>query len=244
MEFNETEALRNEIRLLRRELARQSEESVKKGRELSDTLANLDADNMPAVAKLIREAENGIAGLTVAVGDQEESISGIARYVDPESGFTAQASESLVASINGSSYSLDADRINFNGYTVFARTEDLENGLTVINGSCITTGELNTELLKVDGNGYALIPKLCTKSIYSGDDNSLAVISYGDINLTSLSGNINLVGSAFYSGSEIAVKDDLPPDFTDDIRQMQSALNDLIDRCAALEARVSALEGV
>ena len=50
---------------------------------------------------------------------------------------------------NGSSISLDADYINFDGFTTFVKTDEALAGTTSINGACIQTGTLTAEQIDV-----------------------------------------------------------------------------------------------
>ena len=50
---------------------------------------------------------------------------------------------------NGSSISLDADYINFDGFTTFVKTDEAFAGKTSINGACIQTGTLTAEQIDV-----------------------------------------------------------------------------------------------
>ena len=219
-----------EIVAIKKQLEALTNESIKNRRNTEDALLNLDFDNMPSVRKRIDAinswqltVDNGegaasVASILAQAYADSSSISLMAYYVDPYDGITSHAAASLVASINGSEFNVEADRIDFTGFTTFALADDLDDyaplsglsgGTTTINGNCITAGVIDTALLKVDGYGYSSIPNLHTQNIASGDDNSLSLYSYMDIDITAANGDVYLSNPTYYNYSEIATLADL-----------------------------------
>ena len=107
-------------------------------------------DNKAAIQDVVSwHGENGDSLVTFMqeAGDNFASASQVAQIVDKDGNINAA---SVVTAVNesGSSVTIDADHINFTGFTTFVRPDDLSiSNATTINGDNITTGTISS-------NGY------------------------------------------------------------------------------------------
>lgn len=135
-----------------------------------------------SVSAEVTNVKGDVANLTIRVGNNETSLqtvttwkstveedvskiaaieqktndntSSIALVVSEKDGEEVVNTASIVTAINddGSSISLNADKINFEGFTTFVRPSDIgEGGTTSIDGANIKTGTISAERLDLTG---------------------------------------------------------------------------------------------
>ena len=100
----------------------------------TQTVVEWHGQNVDAIATTIQRAS-----------DAEAYIGQVASVKNPDG--TVNAIASIVAEVNkdSSSVSIDADKINFTGFTTFVRPGELStSGATTINGNNITTGTISS----------------------------------------------------------------------------------------------------
>lgn len=166
-------------------------------KELEYSLYNLDEENFnevewgnitsPIYAQ-IEDANENIATLQLTADKFDVMVSGIG-----SDGLVTTAS--IVAAINnaGSTINIDADKINFTGFTTFLTAADVgASGSTTISGSRITTGTLNANLCSVTNLSASNI----TTGTLSSRSISACSITGGTISGTAISGgSYTLTGS-------------------------------------------------
>lgn len=105
-------------------------------------------DNKAAIQGVVEwhgEKANALATTIQQASDAEAYIGQVASVKNPDG--TVNAIASIVAEVNkdSSTVSIDADKINFTGFTTFVRPGELAtSGATTINGSNITTGIISS----------------------------------------------------------------------------------------------------
>ena len=88
--------------------------------------------------------------ISQSVSPVESAISLTAAYGSGTIGSNVRALLQLVANADRSTITINADKIDFSGFTTFLRASDLGlNGSTTIDGGRITTGEISADRIKV-----------------------------------------------------------------------------------------------
>lgn len=92
-----------------------------------------------------------LASIEASVSSVESKIELSSSYSKNTIGTNVQALLQLVTNANSSSIKVQADKIDFTGFSTFVRPSDLaSNGTTTIDGGRITTGKISADRIEVD----------------------------------------------------------------------------------------------
>ena len=127
--------------------------------EVSIDVTNVKGDVASIITK-VDENSSSIQGIVTWKGDTGESLATYLQEAGKDYAKTSQIAQitnddgtvtaaSIVAAVNGqtgeSIVHIDADYINFDGFSTFVRADKAEAGTTIINGACITTGVIQSD---------------------------------------------------------------------------------------------------
>lgn len=173
-----------------------------------------------ALAEWRSSAEDGIAALSSVEAVANEANAKASLFATMSEGAAEADGAAIVAAVNGdgSDVKLSADKIDLDGVTTFARTDDLAAGRTTVNGGCIAARSLSVEAIALNTDGqinFSDLGSITFSDPDSGGNGSINLSSneYGasqlDINASEilLSGNTEVSGYLTVSGSEVVTAD-------------------------------------
>lgn len=95
----------------------------------------------------------------------------------------------ILSAINGqSAASMSADRINFTGFTTFARAAELAAGITTISGACIKTGQISADYIGPNNGSFISFGSPLYLDSYYPDIFGIKNLYFGDSNYISCGG--------------------------------------------------------
>lgn len=157
----------------------------------------------PVLDNAINGLGRGYTEISQSVTALQADISLTAAYGSGTIGSNVRALLQLVANADSSTIKIQADKIDFNGFTTFVRPSDLgSNGTTAIDGGRITTGQISADRIDVsalkvrnvyyyDGSNYFLM--LTGELFGSGQiPNTITHIGPKDIDASYTQGSITI----------------------------------------------------
>lgn len=157
----------------------------------------------PVLDNAINGLGRGFTEISQSVTNLTAEIDLTAAYGSGTIGSNVRALLQLVANADSSTIKIQADKIDFNGFTTFVRPSDLgSNGTTAIDGGRITTGQISADRIDVsslkvrnvyyyDGSNYFLM--LTGELFGSGQiPNTITHIGPKDIDASYTQGSITI----------------------------------------------------